>query len=390
MRVLIMVGAEKPPVFIANLVYQLADRGIHVGLFGKNTTISPHPNISFVHSDYTTLSDFRILGYIIISVFYSPLLVYKAFGLVDHTTDKKVRIKMLFRLIKILRFAPDVIHIQWPIHANYLTKFIQSKVIKFIISLRGSQINVKPYTDVSVNKLYQQIFPFCYFHSVSENLKIKSLAWHANKEKVKVIYSPVSHLFLDAFVQNKQKRSSSLRILSIGRFHWVKGYNYAIEAIKILKAKNVECNYTIVADNEVPAELLYQIKDAGLTNTVSIRGGVLHDKIPLLLRDYDVFLLPSVEEGIANVVIEAMAQGLPVISTNCGGINELIANGQNGWLVPVRDPHAMAQAIEEFSWLPVATVDEIRNEAHLAVKKKFSTENIDHFIGFYKWVISQE
>ena len=63
----------------------------------------------------------------------------------------------------------------------------------------------------------------------------------------------------------------------------------------------------------------------------------------------DLFLLPSVEEGIANVVLEAMALGVPVITTDCGGMREVLKDGSNGKIVSVRDTDAMVDAIMEFS-----------------------------------------
>jgi len=70
--------------------------------------------------------------------------------------------------------------------------------------------------------------------------------------------------------------------------------------------------------------------------------------VPVLLRGLNVFVLPSIAEGISNTLLEAMATGLPVVATRTGGNPELIEDGMTGTLVPVGDPDAMAGAIEAY------------------------------------------
>ncbi|MFL2983043.1 MAG: glycosyltransferase [Candidatus Neomarinimicrobiota bacterium] len=65
----------------------------------------------------------------------------------------------------------------------------------------------------------------------------------------------------------------------------------------------------------------------------------------------DCLILPSVEEGIANVVLEAMALGTPVISSNCGGMNEIIRNKENGYLFQKRNPKYLSKVMEDVIFL---------------------------------------
>jgi colanic acid/amylovoran biosynthesis glycosyltransferase len=84
----------------------------------------------------------------------------------------------------------------------------------------------------------------------------------------------------------------------------------------------------------------------------------------------DVFLLPSIEEGIANVAVEAMTLGCPVISTNCGGMEELITHQKEGWIVPVYDVKAMSAKILEFSQLELEYIKNIKHAARLKVEQQ--------------------
>jgi len=108
------------------------------------------------------------------------------------------------------------------------------------------------------------------------------------------------------------------------------------------------------------------------------------------MNQYDVLLLSRVEEGNANVVLEAMAVGLPVISTDCGGMREVVSNGETGWLVPPRNPAAIAKALEKFIHLPAALLLPIRRNAYTLVKSKFQADrNISAFCAWYHEVANR-
>jgi len=389
MRVLIVVGSEKIPTFIATLVRGLYASGIHVGLYGKNLKAAQWKDIHLIASDFHYLGFIKICGQICIAAIRNLSLVLSARNYVDDSPFWKVRIKNFYRIIKILQFSPDVIHIQWALHSKGFEKLIRSSRFKVVLSLRGTQINIAPFSDTQADALYQRIFPFVYFHSVSEDLKQKSLQWHHYPERVKVIYSPVPHRFLNAFDSQKTIEVNPLRILSIGRFHWIKGYAYAIEAIRILEEQGIKVQYTIVAQGEIPGEVLYQIHDRKLDSSIQIINGVAYEEIILMMQQHNVLLLPSVEEGIANVVLEAMAAGLPVITTNCGGMEEAVTHDVNGWVVPVRNAQAIAEALKTYSQLTAEKIISVRTNAHDKIRSTFSQNNIAEFKEWYEWVAAQ-
>jgi glycosyltransferase involved in cell wall biosynthesis len=101
----------------------------------------------------------------------------------------------------------------------------------------------------------------------------------------------------------------------------------------------------IVGDGPMAASIRQAVVDLGLGRHVWLAGD-RHD-IPGLLQSMDVFVLPSLGEGISNTVLEAMASELPVIATRIGGNPELVQDGFNGRLVPVGDDAALAGAMSE-------------------------------------------
>ena len=130
-----------------------------------------------------------------------------------------------------------------------------------------------------------------------------------------------------------------------------KGLRYAIQACDILNKSGYRFQYDIVGYGELNAELQQLISKYGLEDKVNIIGFQPQSVVKKLLMKSDVFLLPSVTanngdmEGIPVALMEAMAIGLPVISTFHSGIPELIENDVSGWLCDERDFQAIANIL---------------------------------------------
>ena len=143
-------------------------------------------------------------------------------------------------------------------------------------------------------------------------------------------------------------------ILSVGRFVEKKGFPFLVQACRILKDHGHQFQCRIVGEPDEQTELVRQlIFRSALEDRISIEPGVTQDELRALYRQATLFVLPCQivgngdRDGIPNVLAEAMATGLPVISTDISGIPELIAHRDNGLLVPQRDVHTLAKAMEE-------------------------------------------
>ena len=90
--------------------------------------------------------------------------------------------------------------------------------------------------------------------------------------------------------------------------------------------------------NSISEEILYQIDELSLNNYIKIVNPDSQNNVYEIMKQSDCLILPSVQEGISNVVLESMAIGLPVISSDCGGMKEIINYGKNGFYFPARDP----------------------------------------------------
>ncbi|OAI04387.1 hypothetical protein A1353_13375 [Methylomonas methanica] len=160
----------------------------------------------------------------------------------------------------------------------------------------------------------------------------------------------------DLFVPEPRKQASSDQIptiLSVGRLVEKKGFDYLVKACAILRDRGVKFNCRIVGGADKYVQVIKQlIADLDLQDIVSLSGAVTQEELRGIYQQGDVFALPCLvvdngdRDGIPNVLVEAMAMEMPVISTDISGIPELIQDQINGLLVPEKNAQAMADAIQ--------------------------------------------
>lgn len=134
-------------------------------------------------------------------------------------------------------------------------------------------------------------------------------------------------------------------IVSVGRLNKQKNYPFLIRSFKEIHSQYPEYNLIIYGDGPERQNLETVIKDLGINDVVLLPGAV--NNIPEVIYSASLFVLPSDFEGMPNALMEAMALGLPCISTDCpcGGARELIENKKNGLLIPLGDEHSLVSAI---------------------------------------------
>ena len=281
---------------------------------------------------------------------------------------------------------PDILHFQWVSVLSYFKDLQLPTHTKTILSQRGFHINVRPFVNIE-NKLFLEgVFKnIDGFHSVSKAIQEKSNEIYASPSKIDhVVYSGFD---TDSFqTKTTWNISKQLQILSIGRDHWKKDYRTALLAMYLLKERKIPFHYTIVGVKN-SEELLFLVNDLHLKDNITFLDSISQGKVYEKMLDSDLFLLPSVEEGIANVCIEAMLSKLPVLSTDCGGMSELIVDSETGFLVPTRNPIALADKISIFSKLQEIDILQLVNAAYIkATTQHTSKQMVDGMISLYKKV----
>ena len=290
------------------------------------------------------------------------------------------------KYVPVVLHLPDIFHLQWAKAADEWLFLKEQFGVKLVVSLRGAHINYSPLADDALAEIYQNVLPqYDAFHAVSHAILKEGVRYGVDVGKSKVIYSGLHPLSLD----NVKKESGEVKLLSVGRFHWKKGYHYLLDAFVLVRKIFPDAKLTLIAPGNIPEELLVQMHDLKLENAVDWIRGLPVDQVMAQMKLHNVLVLPSVEEGIANVVLEAMNVGLPVISTDCGGMNEVIEHKVNGWLVPVRDPVALAAGIVEVMDLTPEDREKVCANANQTIREKFHTgKSRTDFVNLYQSVLS--
>lgn len=134
----------------------------------------------------------------------------------------------------------------------------------------------------------------------------------------------------------------AFRILSVGRLHWAKGYEYNLEAIARLRNLGVSCSYRIAGGGDQLEALAFITAQLGLERCVEFLGALGPAQVREQLARADVLLHGAVSEGFCNAVIEAQSMEVPVVCSDAGGLPENIKDGESGYVVPRRHPESTA------------------------------------------------
>ncbi|MFC4739544.1 glycosyltransferase family 4 protein [Flavobacterium ponti] len=373
-------GEIPSTTFIERLIAGLASSGNTIYLFGKQKKKVIYPkNIKKIGYSSKLTKFITLLKYTLLLSIFKSNEKQKLDGIIDKQKGNR-KIKQL-KYYPVLYHKPDIFHLQW---AKGIEDWLWVKEfgIQFVLSLRGTHISISPIADDALHTKYINNFhKVDGFHAVSRAILEQAKDYESDLKNTAVIYSGLD---LDKLIyKSKRTINSELKILSIGRSHWLKGYSYALDAFSILKEEDFNFQYKIIGiDND--EELLFQRNQLHLEEEVIFQKNVSFEKIIAVIYESDIVLLPSLEEGIANVVLEAMALGTLIISTECGGMTEIIKHNENGFIVPIRDSKAIAETIKRVNQLGLEKYNAIGFNARKAIENQHGKDKMIHdFEVFY-------
>ena len=170
-----------------------------------------------------------------------------------------------------------------------------------------------------------------------------------DKKKVVTIPNGVDMRRYDIPVYNFKEKHSLKRkfmILFVGQLIKSKGVSYLLQALKIAKQRGLDCDLVLVSYNPKD-DLINEAKALGIEDNLRIFVKLPEKDLISAYKNCDIFVLPSFQEGLPTVLLEAMAAKKPVVTTNVSGIPYLIKDGFNGMMVNPRDSVALATKIEK-------------------------------------------
>jgi glycosyltransferase involved in cell wall biosynthesis len=172
----------------------------------------------------------------------------------------------------------------------------------------------------------------------------------APPEKFTTIHSGVDLSRFDAALYDRAKMTAELDIPpgdlvvgTAGRLTPIKGHVHLLEAAAKILAARPDTTFVFLGDGELKASLQEKAASLGVARRVRFPGW--RPDVAPVMSAFDVFVLPSLNEGMGRVLVEAMALSRPIVASRTGGINDLVVHEKNGLLVPPRDAGVIADAV---------------------------------------------
>jgi len=253
----------------------------------------------------------------------------------------------VFRLLPFLGQGFDLVHLEDGWLAQELLDLILFKDIlgvKVIVSFRGADLFVNSLINTEICRTILQASDDSHF--VSEALLRRARELGLPPTKGRVIPPGIEPHVFEPSASPRPDRPSpedGLRLLSIGRLDWGKGYEYGLKVISIIAERGMKVRYDIVGEGRLYEALRYAVWQMGLEGVAHLHGRLGRDEFLPLMHQAHIYIQPAVREGFGNAVLEAQSFGLPVVCTDAGGLPEAVEDGVTGFVVPARDPQALAE-----------------------------------------------
>lgn len=260
------------------------------------------------------------------------------------TIYPKEILRLIFAVPKFRNQYYDLLHCHFGPNGNVgvILKYLGINN-KFIVTFHGYDVHF--YQNYKGKKFYKHLFKTARFVTVNSNFLASKLE-KMGCPKEKIIKLPMGiSLKQFPYTQRTLESSKKIKILTVARLVPVKNLKCAIYAISKVVKKYPNTEYTIVGDGPLHKKLENLVKNLSLQHNVNLVGLKTQETIIDFYKNSHIFLLTSNMEGLAVVLLEAQAMGLPIIATAVGGVPEAILNGYSGYLVPKGDINAIAKKL---------------------------------------------
>lgn len=375
--------------FVLNQVVGLIDLGHDIRIFADTSVrnVKIHDNYE-KHGLLKNIHYYRIPKNKILRILKAIRLVIKYaptnYGVIFRSLNifrygkRAGSLSLLYMSIALLEKGPfDIIHSQFGtlgLFAVSLNQFLPNKC-KLVTSIRGYDVTVflKKHPGI-YNELFREgdlFLPVCEF------LKDRLIQEGCEEKKIVVHYSGIDCSKFE-YVQRQRVCGEPIKVLTIARLIEKKGVAFAIEAVSRLLSRGEKIEYSVIGEGILRENLQRLIGDVGIEQHIKLLGWKTHEEVKRLLDESHVLVAPSLtseggdQEGIPNAIKEAMASGLPVISTFHSGIPELVTDGVSGLLVPERDAVSLADSLAYLISHP-EICKEMGQAGRRQVEQKFDT-----------------
>ena len=287
----------------------------------------------------------------------------------------------------------DLSHSFFGVPCGFISwRFFKKHKIPYVISLRGADVPRYAERFVFVYRVLTPLIKKIWKDAsevIANSQGLKDLALKSNpKQKINIICNGVDtqEFKPDDFSKEKDKiviTPGASRITSR------KGLKYLIEAIATLSKKYPNILLEIIGSGDEKDKLEELAFNLGITNKVNFVGAVSHKDTLKYYQKANIFVLPSLNEGMSNTMLEALACGLPIISTKTGGSGELVQENQNGCYIKMKDSLDIVEKIEKIINNP--ELMEKMSKKSIEIAQSLSWKKVaEQYLGFYKRIAEEK
>lgn len=355
--------------FILNQITGLLDRGHEVDIYspGPGNDLKMHADVErynllhriFYYGDsYEKIPNNKLqrlingAGLFIKNIHKKPVALIKSLNVFKFNKEA-ASLSILYKVIPFLnKNNYDIIHCHFGPNGNLGALLKDTGVFKGKLITAFHGYDMTQYIEKNGNNVYDHLFKIGdLFLPISNLWKDKLIKLGCDRQKI-IVHRMGININKFLFHPRKPRKNGKINLLTIARLVEKKGVQYGIQAVAQLVKKYPGIEYRIIGDGPLKTKLESLTKKLNICGNVKLIGWKQQEEIIELIEESDILLAPSItgkdgdQEGIPVAIMEALAQGLPVISTYHSGIPELIEDGVSGLLVPERNIDALAEKLE--------------------------------------------
>jgi len=241
----------------------------------------------------------------------------------------------------------DIVHLEYTgLAVSWLDALPLRTRAKLVVSCRGAAEQITPLLEPGRGDQLREVFALCdRVHCVSADMLHTCEQYGLTPQKAFINRPAIDARRFRRSQPYVVRDRGPYHLLTTGRLHWKKGLEYALLAVRRLVDAGHDVRYEIVGAGREEESLRFAVHDLGLGAHVELVGRKSSTEVRAALERADIYLLPSLSEGISNAALEAMAMEVPLVTTTAGGMNEAVRDGIEAMVVSPRDPAALADRV---------------------------------------------
>jgi colanic acid/amylovoran/stewartan biosynthesis glycosyltransferase WcaL/AmsK/CpsK len=336
------------------------------------------------------------IGIILANFHRNPRIILNALNIFRFGRNA-IKLNILYSVAPFLeKSIYDIVHCQFGPNGNKAIILKEVGVIKgkLITTFRG--YDMYKLDNQSADHVYERLFDEGdLFLVVSEQGKSRLIELGCDEKKILVHRSGVDCKKFH-FTLRQPSVNGQIRLVTIARLVEIKGVEYSIRAVAKLAELNPNIKYHIIGDGPLMVELQQLIHKLNIDNIVELLGEKQQQEIIEILNNTHILLASSItdkdgrQDALPNVLKEAMASGLPIISTQYSGIPELVENGVSGFLVPEKDVDTLAEKLCYLIEHPQIWSD-LGRAARIRVEEEYDVDRLNNeLVKIYRQLLSDQ